>query len=419
MLISTTGLGGYAGHICRLLLEQSRAGPDDDHFDDDSGEPLVRLAAVCEPDPDAHPALAAELKAAGVPLLTRWEDLLAFPAEAVWLPLPIPLHRPYTEEALAAGLAVLCEKPAAGCVQDLDAMQDAQNRTGLPVAIGFQDIYEPTTPALKRALLGGEIGAVRSVTLTACWPRDSRYYARSAWAGRRHQGGAWVMDSPASNALAHFLNLALFLLGDSQDASAVPTRVEAELYRANSIETYDTCGLRLTTEAGTSLLVLLTHACRETRPPRIVMEGTGGSLHYEAGAQAEIRTPRGTQTFSLREESRTHMLRRFVHLVRGIPDAQPVATLAMARAHLVAVNGASEATSVRDIPPQFLDILPSGEDGRLTAIGGIEDLFQACAERHCLPHEVGRAGWTAPGGTLDLGGYTFFAGPAEESTVQG
>ena len=415
LLIGTAGLGGYAGVICRLLLEQSRAGRDGNYSDDEDGRPFVRLAAVCEPNPDAHPVLAAELEAAGVPLLARWEDLLAGPAEAVWLPLPIPLHRPYTEQALAAGLAVLCEKPAAGCVQDLDAMQDAQNRAGLPVAIGFQDIYEPTTLALKRALLEGEIGTVCSVALTACWPRDSRYYARSAWAGRRRQNGAWVMDSPASNALAHFLNLALFLLGDYLDASAVPMQVEAELYRANPIETYDTCGLRLVTPSGTSLLALLTHACRETRPPRLVLEGTVGSLHYEAGAQAEIRTPRGTRTLSLREASRTHMLRRFVSLVRGVPEEQPVATLAMARAHLVAVNGASQAAPVRAVPPQFLDILPSGEGGRLTAIVGIEDLFQACAERRRLPHEAGLAGWTTPGGLLDLTGYTFFAGPAEES----
>ena len=408
LLIGTAGMGGYAGVICRLLLEQSRGAG--------GAGPLVRLAAICEPDPDAHPALSAELEAAGVPVLARWEDLLARPAEAVWLPLPIPLHRPYTEQALAAGLAVMCEKPAAGCVQDLDAMQEAQNRAGLPVAIGFQDIHEPATLALKRALLAGGIGAVRSVTLTACWPRDSRYYARSAWAGRRRQGGAWVMDSPASNALAHYLNLALFLLGDSLGDSAVPAGVEAELYRANPIETYDTCGLRLVTASGVPLLALLTHACRETRPPRIVMEGTSGSLHYEAGAQAEIRTPRGAQTFSLREASRTHMLRRFASLVRGVPDEQPVATLVVARAHLIAVNGASEAAPVHAIPPQFFNVLPSGEGGRLTAISGIEDLFQACAERHCLPHETGLTGWTAPGGARDLRGYSFFAGPAEEES---
>ena len=55
------------------------------------------------------------------------------------------------------------------------------------------------------------------------------------------------------------------------------------------------------------------------------------------------------------------------------------------------------------------------EEGRLTAISGVEDLFQACAERQRLPHETGLAGWTAPGGARDLRGYAFFAGPAEES----
>ena len=405
VLISTAGLGGYAGHICRLLLEHRRAG--------DGREPVVRLAAVCEPEPGAHPALVAELDAAGVPVFSRWEDLLAHPAEAVWLPLPIPLHRPCTEQALAAGRAVLCEKPAAGCVQDLDAMQEAQSRTGLPVALGFQDIYAPATLALKRALLAGQIGEVQSATLTACWPRDSRYYARSAWAGRRRQGGAWVMDSPASNALAHFLNLALFFLGDSLTGSATPAHVEAELYRANPIETYDTCGLRFVTPSGVPRLALLTHACRETRPPRLVLQGTRGVLRYEAGAQAEIETAGGTQTLSLRDEARMHMLRRFAHLVRAVPDEQPVATLAVARAHLVAVNGASEAAPVRPVPPQFLQTLPSGGDGRLTAIPGVEDLLQACAERQCLPHETGLAEWTAPGGARDLRGYAFFSGPAE------
>jgi len=404
VLISTAGLGGYAGHICRLLLEHSRAG--------DGQEPVVRLTAVCEPDLDAHRALVAELRAANVSVFTRWEDLLAQPAEAVWLPLPISLHRPYTEQALAAGRAVLCEKPAAGCVQDSDAMQEAQSRAGLPVAVGFQDIYEPTTLALKRALLAGRIGAVESVALTACWPRDSRYYARSAW--RRRQNGAWVMDSPASNALAHYLSLALFLLGDSLTDSATPTHVEAELYRANPIETYDTCGLRLVTPSGVPLLALLTHACRETRPPRLVLQGTRGVIVYEAGAQAEIRISSETQTLSLRENSRTHMLRRFAHLVRDVPDEQPVATLAVARAHLIAVNGASEAAPVRDIPPPFLQTLPSAEGGRLTAISGVEDLFQACAERQRLPHEMGLAGWAAPGGARDLRGYAFFSGPAEE-----
>jgi hypothetical protein len=54
------------------------------------------------------------------------------------------------------------------------------------------------------------------------------------------------MDSPASNALAHFLHLSLFFLGAGFHESAQPTSVSAELYRANRIENYDTCNLQFT-----------------------------------------------------------------------------------------------------------------------------------------------------------------------------
>lgn len=293
----TAGLGGYAGVICRLLLELSTRKPRG------GSAPAVTLAAVCEPDMEAHADLVDELRARGIAVIRRWEDLLDRPVEAVWLPLPIPLHRPYTEQALAAGKAVLCEKPAAGCVQDLDAMRAARDNAGLPVAIGFQDIYRPSTLTLKRALLDGRIGPVRSATLTACWPRDSRYYARSAWAGRQQQDGVWVMDRPAGNALAHYLNLALFLLGAHPNEAASPVSVEAELYRVNPIENYDTCGLRLWTEAN---VPLFTHACRESRNPRLVIQGERGTVIYEAGAQAVIETAEGTQTLSLRRAARIH-----------------------------------------------------------------------------------------------------------------
>src|SRR5579875_762677 len=186
----SVGLGGYAGAAYETLLEASETPSD-----------AVRLVGVCEPDGHAHAASIAAARKRGVAVYERLDDLLAAPIEAVWLPLPIHLHRPFAERALAAGKAVLCEKPAAGSVDDVDAMIAARDRAALPLVIGFQDIYEPTTLTLKRRLLDGAIGALQSATVLACWPRSDRYYARAAWAGHRAVEGTWVMDSPASNAL--------------------------------------------------------------------------------------------------------------------------------------------------------------------------------------------------------------------------
>src|SRR4051794_24982716 len=105
------GLGGYAAHVSERLLEAAR-----------SPQPAAQLVAICEPQPDHYVARAAHLRKHGVQLFTTFEQLLAAPIDAVWLPLPIDLHRPFTEMALRAGKAVLCEKPAAGSVDDVDLM---------------------------------------------------------------------------------------------------------------------------------------------------------------------------------------------------------------------------------------------------------------------------------------------------------
>src|SRR5207249_3033108 len=187
--------------------------------------------------------------------------LLNLPIDAVWLPLPIDLHLPFTQKALDAGKSVLCEKPAAGCVDDVDGMIAARDRTRLAVAIGFQDIYQPAVAVLKQRIVDGEFGKPLTVRVTGCWPRSERYFARNAWAGRFRRDGCWVMDSPASNALAHFLHLALFLLGPTRQQSAHPDAVTAELYRANEIENYDTCSMRFVVDNNVPIYVAYTHAC--------------------------------------------------------------------------------------------------------------------------------------------------------------
>src|SRR5688500_14823920 len=243
------GLGGYAGYVCDRILADARA-----------ERPAATLVAVAEPAPERFHTRVEELRASGVTVLRHFHDLLAQPIDAVWLPLPIDLHLPFTEQALAAGKAVMCEKPAAGSVDDVDRMIAARDRSGLPVAIGFQDLYQPSVTVLKQRLLAGEFGRPLSARVIGSWPRSERYFTRNDWAGRLQRNGRWVLDSPANNALAHFLHLALFLLGDRPAASAKTSSVSAELYRANRIENYDTCSMRFTlASSGTPLLIAFTH----------------------------------------------------------------------------------------------------------------------------------------------------------------
>lgn len=400
--IGVVGLGGYAHSIISLIRNEYPEHPRQ-----------FELVAVCSNDFHKFPDRVAELRASGIECIEDMDAFLRLPFEVVWLPVPIPLHRPFTEKALAAGKIVVTEKPAAGVVDDVDAMIAAREKYGRPVAVGFQDVYDRTTLPLKREILSGRIGQVKSATVMACWPRSNKYYGRASWAGAFKIGEHWVMDSPANNALSHYMNIPLFLLGLDEASTAQVKSIEAELYRANPIENYDTCALRLHLTNGVPLLVLFTHACMETHNPVIRIDGTKGTI-TRSNSQIVIETPQGTQEIPRDHmKTRYHMLQRLANLARNIPDTEHgLATLEVARAQVLAVNAASEASPVHQISPDHFTIRAVESGDTFHHVGGIEELFKHCAKHNVMPHESGLASWTKPAGVKDgLEHYTHFSGP--------
>lgn len=405
VMFGIAGIGGYAGTVRNLLLD-----PD---WNNGTGEPLVRLAAVCEPDEVTHAATISQLRGRGVAVYANYHELLNSEIEAVWLPVPIHLHRTFCEQALAAGKAVLCEKPAAGAIDDVDAMIAARDRAGLPVAIGYQNVYETTMPVIKRMLADGIIGRITDATLHACWPRGESYYQRNNWAGAMKRNGVWVLDSPANNALAHFINIVLFMLGPAAELSAQPIAAEAELYRVNPIENYDTVSLRLTLQNGVRFLVLLTHACAASHEPRVTFHGERGRLDWSQDNGATFLGPNGGVLQHIARDAQMHrnMVRRMVHCLRGHGGEDILmATLEVARAHTLAVNGASSAARIVDVPPSYVQTI-STKEGSLRVIASVEQAFAQCAAQRQMLNESNLLPWTVAPGLCDLRGYRHFAGP--------
>jgi predicted dehydrogenase len=425
--VGLVGLGGHAGFVCEQLLALKR-----------EQSPPLRLEGVYEPMLPRFSSLAPQLEEAGIATHKTYQALIQSDIDAVWLPVPIDLHRRMVVQATAAGKAVLCEKPAAGCVQDVDAMIAARDRTGQRVAVAFQDIYAESTQVLKRMILSGEVGEIERVTLTAAWPRGQAYFARS-WAGRLQRNGVWVLDSVANNAMSHFLHLVMYLLGPTPQESASPAHVEAELYRANAIENYDTCALRMTLRrAGWAneirFVALLTHASREVREPVIVLEGTRGQIRYQHGirmAWVQRRTEgrNGHAQVPLVPDPHAWVPRGFATYLHDA--GAPHASLEMSRHHAVVVSGASEAAPVVSVPLEFIERVPPADGseegsgllkglvggggtggGMVRCIAGIEDLIDAAASKHQLFHETGQARWTSPAKGINLEGYSIFRGPA-------
>jgi hypothetical protein len=79
----------------------------------------------------------------------------------------------------------------------------------------------------------------------------------------------------------------------------------------------------------------------------------------------------------------------------------------------VAVNAASEAAPVIDVPVDYVDAIPSADGALLRSIREIVPALQSALADQVLLHETGLANWTRPAGSKAIdGGYRRFAGPA-------
>lgn len=220
-------------------------------------------------DPEVHGVEQAavrgtELKAQGWTVCSSLEELVAsgYPVsrhpgtrDVLSLPLPIHLHLPFVLQGLDAGFDVLCEKPAAGTVAEVQQMEDAAAQAEGELFFGFQHVLTDALEHVSRLLQGEAIGdvplgALIQARAMVLWPRPDWYYQRNQWAGRLTLSGPEnklirILDSPAQNAGAHFLHA---LLETSYSSGWAPDVVEAVHLRGRSdIDSADTQFFHITT----------------------------------------------------------------------------------------------------------------------------------------------------------------------------
>ncbi|MCL2508680.1 MAG: Gfo/Idh/MocA family oxidoreductase [Oscillospiraceae bacterium] len=293
----------------------------------------------------ADPFLREEDKAALAVLnIPYFDSLEAFyktgTAELAIISAPIHLHKPMCETAVKNGSAVLCEKPAAARLCELLEMHEYETRYQKDIFIGFQWSFADPILNLKRDLLRGAYGRVLSGKAIVLWNRDLSYYNRSTgWAGKRQsKDGAYVYDSVASNAAAHYLNNLLFLLGDRMDAAAEAAEIQADCRKANPIETFDTCVIKARTAKGQPLLFIASHAADRNIDPifEIVCEKAVISCDFSKdNGLLTARLPDGTskQYGALNtSEQEQQKIVRTVNWLNGAPGAEkPVSTVMATR----------------------------------------------------------------------------------------
>jgi predicted dehydrogenase len=327
------------------------------------GEAVV--AGVCDVQPP-DPQLRSLLD--GVP----WSASLA---EAVRLGVPdvcvictpIHTHAELTIEAVGAGCDVLLEKPPAPTWPDFQRMRAAVQAGGRLCQVGFQSLGSAAVPALRRALREGVLGEPVAIGAAGSWTRDSRYYARADWAGRRELRGRPVVDGALTNPFAHAVATALAIAGaeGEEDLAAI----EVQLFHANPIEADDTSCVRVRTAAGLPVTVAVTLCAERDSPPWIHIQGSHGSARlYYTTDRVDWNLAGRTWT---EEYARTDLL---TDLLSGDELLAPLHRTAGFMRVLEAIRLAPEPAA---IPAHFVDTTVSEGVTRHTIPGIAEDVERA------------------------------------------
>src|SRR2546426_1066071 len=156
----------YAVKITRVaILGQGRSGRDihGAHLSKDSER--YRIVAVVDPLKErrarAEAEYSCETYADHTPLLKRDDvDLVVNAA-------PSRFHVPLTLQFLEAGFNVLCDKPLASRVVDVDRMISASEASGKLLAIFQQSRYSPAFLQLRQVIASGVLGETVQISITS------------------------------------------------------------------------------------------------------------------------------------------------------------------------------------------------------------------------------------------------------------
>ncbi|KAB8131042.1 Gfo/Idh/MocA family oxidoreductase [Gracilibacillus oryzae] len=339
-----------------------------------------------------------------IPVYSDLEDFYQeHSADLAIISTPIHLHKQQACLAMENGSHVLCEKPATANREHLQEMIDTRDRMNKLLAIGFNWSFTDSIQQLKEDILSGLYGRPIRMKGLVLWPRNADYYNRSSWAGKKlSSDGELILDSVANNATAHFLHHLLYLTGDSLEQSAEIDQLSAELYRANPIETFDTCAVHLLTKNNVEMVYLASHAVANEHRPEYTLEFEHATITYRPTIESSdiVAKFKDGKEKIYKDPEKDH-LAKFGFIINTILAGSNTVLCGpeAASAHVNAIYGMHQ--SVKDVPHFPKKWITVNEEKKLRIVEGLEETLTQCYEQFCLPSDLG-VEWSQSGSIVKL-----------------
>ena len=234
--------------------------------------PEARLALVCDPFGDAAETLASRY---GARSCQDAEDVFADPGvDAVVVGSPTPLHIPHLLAAAKAGKAVLCEKPIALDIRDVQAVQAELDSLTTPVMFGFNRRFDPSFAAVHAQLEEGKIGDLENLLIISRDPSapPAEYVKVS--------GGIF------RDMTIHDFDMARFFLGDIVEVHAFGQNFNEEIREAGD---FDAAVVTLRAASGAVATIINHRHCASGYDQRLEASGRDSALLAENVRATTVR----------------------------------------------------------------------------------------------------------------------------------
>ena len=219
------------------------------HFHALSGIKDAEIAAVVDIKRERAEAKAS---GTGAAVFTDFDEMLgAVKPDCVHIATPHYLHTPMAVKALESGANVFLEKPCSVSLDEINALINAQTKSGKQLGVCFQNRYNKCVRRAKEIIEGGSLGPVRAARAFVTWSRGGDYYGDD-WHGTADKecGGVLINQS------IHTVDLLLYLCGDCE---ALEAHVSND-HLKGVIEVEDTASVRMELDGGRIALLYATTA---------------------------------------------------------------------------------------------------------------------------------------------------------------
>ena len=226
--------------------------------------PRARLVLVCDPIGDAAQNLAAQY---GARSCKEAEEVFADPeVDAVVIGSPTPLHIPHLLAAAKAGKAVLCEKPIALDMKDVEAARAELDAITTPVMFGFNRRFDPSFAAVRAAVAEGRIGELEQLTII------SRDPAAPPVEYIKVSGGIF------RDMTIHDFDTARFFLGEITEVYAAGQNLDPAIKETGD---FDAAVVTLRAASGAVATIINNRHCASGYDQRLEASGRDGALFAE------------------------------------------------------------------------------------------------------------------------------------------